>query len=225
MGEYYRWVNVDKREYICPSDFDYGSKFWESMHKESVPLLALHSLLNNEWKGDHILWFGDERGVSPSSNIVIQILYNQSVRIGYPGDAFDMVCESYRNVSGLFKEAEKNVREDIGYYLEDYLRNGQFDPYNEYGIDPGNPYEGLFLKTGRRFNFTVNHSKKIYYSLDETDILTSDHIKSIYFDPLPTLMGYGRVADPPGKWLGDIIGVSDQRPEGYTLARELYVNW
>lgn len=33
MGEYYRWVNVDKKEYICPEDFDYGSKFGASMHK------------------------------------------------------------------------------------------------------------------------------------------------------------------------------------------------
>ena len=27
MGEYYQWVNVDKKEYICPEDFDYGSNF------------------------------------------------------------------------------------------------------------------------------------------------------------------------------------------------------
>lgn len=26
MGEYYNWVNVDKKEYICPADFDYGNK-------------------------------------------------------------------------------------------------------------------------------------------------------------------------------------------------------
>lgn len=37
MGEYYNWVNVDKKEYISPSDFGYGSKFHESLHKDSVP--------------------------------------------------------------------------------------------------------------------------------------------------------------------------------------------
>ncbi len=38
MGEYYNWVNVDKKEYICPADFDYGNKFHESMHKDSMEL-------------------------------------------------------------------------------------------------------------------------------------------------------------------------------------------
>lgn len=40
MGEYYNWINVDKKEYICPGDFDYGNKFHESMHKDSIPLHA-----------------------------------------------------------------------------------------------------------------------------------------------------------------------------------------
>ena len=44
MGEYYNWINVDKKEYICPGDFDYGNKFHESMHKDSIPLHALHIL-------------------------------------------------------------------------------------------------------------------------------------------------------------------------------------
>lgn len=36
--------------------------------------------------------------------------------------------------------------------------------------------------------------------------------------------GYGRVTEP-GEWLGDIIGVSDSKPEGYLLLKKLYVNW
>ena len=36
-------------------------------------------------------------------------------------------------------------------------------------------------------------------------------------------MGYGRVAEP-GEWLGDIIGVSDSRPEGYLLLKKLYMD-
>ena len=225
MGEYYNWVNVDKKEYICPADFDYGNKFYESMHKDSIPLHALHSLLINEWKGDRVLWFGDECPVpEQSSNGVIKTLYEQSVEFGYPGDTFGMICESYRNVSCLFKEAEKNVREEIRYYLEEYRETGRLDHYNEYGIDLDNPYEGLFLKTAKRRMFTINYSKKIYYSLAETDILFQDHTKNNFTDPLPFLMGYGRVAEP-GEWLGDIIGVSDQRPEGYSLINEIYVDW
>lgn len=195
MGEYYNWINVDKREYICPADFDYGNKFHESIHKDSIPLCALHTLLNDEWKGDHVLWFGDECSVfnSHSSNI-IRTLYAQSVEFGYPGDAFDMICETYKNVSGLFKEAEEKT----------------------------NPFEGLFVKRGRRYKYTINHTKKVYYSLDETAVLYPDHTRSDFLDPLPILMGYGRVTDP-GEWIGDTIGVSDQRPKEYELLTELRI--
>ena len=135
-----------------------------------------------------------------------------------------MICESYRNVSCLFKEAEEDVREWIQDDLEEYRENGKLDHFNEYVIDFDNLYEGLFLKTAKRRMFTINHTKKIYYTLAETDILFQDRTKNDYADPLAVLMGYGRVTEP-GEWLGDVIGVSDQRPKGYSLIKEMYVDW
>ena len=55
-------------------------------------------------------------------------------------------------------------------------------------------------------------------------ILFQNHKKNVYSDPLPILMGYGNVTEP-GEWLGDVIGVSDQRPEGYSLIKEIYLDW
>ena len=225
MGEYYNWINIDKKEYISPGDFNCGIKFHASMYRDSIPLHALHSLMINEWKGDHIIWFGDECLVPEHSQYsVIHSLYEQSAEFGYPGYAFDMICESYRNVSCLFKEAEKEVREEIGHYLDEYRETGRLDQYNEYGIDLNAPYEGLFQKTGRRYPFTINYSKKIYYTLSETVILFNDHTKIDSVDPLPILMNFGSI-HKPGEWLGDIIGVSDQRPEGYSLIRKISLDW
>lgn len=225
MGEYYNWVNIDKKEYISPNDFDYGNKFWESMHKDSVHLHALHVLLANEWRGDRVLWLGDERLVSEDfPNAVIQELYAQTAEFGYSGYTLDLVFDTYRNVSCLFKEAEEEVREEIGYYIEEYTELGRLEHYNEYGIDIEHPYEGLFLKTARRYKYTINHTKKVYYSLDETKILFQDNTENDFSDPLPILMGYGGVTET-GEWLGDIIGVSDSKPEGYLLLKKLYVNW
>ena len=224
MGEYYKWVNIDKKEYITPRDFDYGNKFWESMNKDSAPLHALHVLLANEWRGDRVLWLGDERLASEDfPNAVIQNLYVQTAEFGDSGYTLNLILDTYRNVSCLFKEAEEDVREEIGYYIKDYLELGRLEPYNEYGIDLEHPYEGLFLKTGRRYKYTINHTKKVYYSLDETDILFQNNTKNDFSDPLPILMGYGRVTEP-GEWLGDIIGVSDSRPEGYLLLKKLYMD-
>ncbi|MDO5100905.1 MAG: hypothetical protein Q4D52_05010 [Eubacteriales bacterium] len=150
------------------------------MHKDGVLLHALHHLIADLWKGDPILWFGDECSVpEQSSNRVIQHLYTQSVEYGYPGEVFSMICESYRNVSCFFKEAEKGVLKEIECLLEEYRETGKIY-YNEYGIDLDNPYEDLFLMNGRRYQYTINHTKKIYYSLDETEILFQSHKKTSF---------------------------------------------
>ena len=115
-------------------------------------------------------------------------------------------------------------RNSGGAHIEEYRELGRLEHYNEYGIDLDHPYEGLFLKTGRRYKYTINHTKKVYYSLDETKILFQDNTENNFSDPQPILMGYGRVTEP-GEWLGDIIGVSDSKPEGYLLLKKLYVNW
>ena len=78
MGEYYKWVNIDKKEYITPRDFGYGNKFWESMHKDSDSLHALRALLADEWRGDGVLWLGDIIGVSdsrPEGYLLLKKLY------------------------------------------------------------------------------------------------------------------------------------------------------
>ena len=86
--------------------------------------------------------------------------------------------------------------EEINYYLEDFKTYGKLDCFNEYGVDLTNPFEGLFVKRGKRYKYTINHTKKVYYSLDETAVLYPDHMRSDFLDPLPILMGYGRVTDP-----------------------------
>jgi hypothetical protein len=221
MGEYFNWVNVDRGEYICPSDFDYGSKYHESMHIGNTFLKALRTLLSAEWKGCHILFLGDE-GENPEKSSIGVLASLQKQTELYKGHYFDMICETYRNVSCLFREAESIVREEIGYYLEDYRRDPNNDLPNEYGIDIENPFDGLFLRTGRDFRYTINETKKTYYSIGLTKVYNSAGIELLEVDPLPMLMGYGRVAEP-ALWLGDIICVSDELRPGYALLQEVHL--
>ena len=208
MGEYYDWVNIDKKEYISPYDFDYGSKYRETLHKDSIPTHALYTLLDNEWRNSRILWLGDECYIPDDSGIsVLRDLFDQTVKYGCPGDALELYTDTYRNVSCYFKEAEKVIREEI----------------NTYGIDFSEPYKGLFTKKSRTFRYTVNHTKRLCYSLGETRVFYSNQVEADFADPLPILMGYGRVAEP-GKWIGDIIGVSDSIPDGYTLLDKIIMD-
>ena len=222
MGEYYNWVNVDRREYICPNDFNYGNKLHEFVWPGNVLLCALRELLSREWAGDHILFMGDERLIpEDTDNDMLKILYRHTLEAGYPGDAFDSVVEMYRNVSGLFREAEPEVRGEIQLYLKG-LEKGMTDLSNEYGIDVSKPFKGFFMREGHDFPFTVNHTKKVCYSLERTKIYSLDHEECNNVDPLPFLMCYGRTTDH-GAWLGDIIGIADEIPEGYVLLDEICV--
>lgn len=64
MGEYYDWVNIDKKEYICPCDFGLGNKLHETAFAGNHFLGALYNLLSSDWKGDAIVFLGDETHIT-----------------------------------------------------------------------------------------------------------------------------------------------------------------
>lgn len=225
MGEYYSWVNIDKHEYLCPYDFGYGNKRHESIHRNNVLLRAVYELLSDSWSGDRIIFLGDEFEIPQSSeDAALQELYKQTAAHGCPGYPFDMVVETYRNVSGLFKASEKVVREEISYYLSDLSRDGKDSVRNEYGIDVEHPFRGLFLKCGKGFQYVIDHTKKICYSFTQTRILYIDDTECEYADPLPILMTCGRNLEI-GSWVGDVIGVADRIDNEIKVLDSLYLDW
>lgn len=221
MGEYFTWVNVNKREYICPGDFGYGNKFHESLHKNNPVLRALYELLSGRWKGDPIVFLGDE--IKGSKNTPYGLLHDLLVQAGTE-HYYDFICENYRNVSCLFRDAEKEVREGINNYIYDIKDRGSFEYANAYGVDIRRPFAGLFALNGRTFPYIINHTQGVYYSFSETKILYQDGITCDYADPLPILLGYGRSAEP-GLWLGDVVGVSDEISSADTPLKEIYLDW
>ena len=62
MGIYYMIINVDKKEAISPHDFKYGAKMAEWCYHYDKPVLALHNLLADRWKGDRVYVFADDLG-------------------------------------------------------------------------------------------------------------------------------------------------------------------
>ena len=224
MGEYFSWVNVDKKEYIQPGDFDLGQKSRESAFKDNIFLRALYELLSTDWKGCHIIFLGDECNAPDNNkNYVIDTIIRHSKESECSGYLFDTVYETYKNVSGLFKATEKEVRNEIGYYL-DCLKSDNYIPPNEYGIDIQNPYEGLFLRLGKTFRYTINHTKKVYYSIAQIKVLDSRNNLVDRIDPLPVLFRYGKYGEA-GSWIGDIIEVSDSIPSDCTLLDEIKIDW
>ena len=221
MGEYFRWVNIDKKEYLLPSDFNHGSKSHESLHKNNSFLCALFEMLATQWCGDHIIFIGDEGNISTNTpSPILQRLEHQAS----PGHYFDYICDNYRNISCLFKDAENIVRESIADYLVDLQNNHPYADVNEYGIDINDPFVGLFQKSGMHIRYIINRTKRVYYCQDTTKILYKDGGICDYADPLPILMSFGRSV-MAGEWLGDIIDVSNEIPQNYSFLEEINLNW
>ena len=224
MGVDYRWVNPDRKEYLCPQDFDFGGRRHQTIYENNEILCALRELLSYEWKGCRVLWLGDEYNAPEGiAEDLFGVMLEQSKELGYSGDLFDTILDSYRNVSGLFKSTEKYVREEIEGYIKDQKNGGEFT-WNEYGIDLSDPYKGLFKKDGKIFKYTLNHTKKIGYTMEEFMLFSDTGLELKHFDPLPVLLGYGRDLEP-GLWLGDDIGVADSLPREYQQMKRLCIKW
>lgn len=235
MGQYYNWVNPKRREYICPNDFDYGNKLVESMgRKDNRFLSALHELLSNEWKDDKIIFLGDYCNIdrNNSDKEPLKSLYEQTVENGTGG--YDVVgtliLETYCNLSAQFSICcQEEVKEEIEYYLDD-LRSDEPFKNNEYGVDIDDPYRGLFQRDGKDFTYVINQSRKIGYDRNNITVIFENGEIRNSLDPLPLLMecsgGYGDDFDiREGQWFGDVIAVADTFPEGYTLLRQIKVNY
>lgn len=225
MGEYYDWINIDKKEYICPSFFDHGSKFHESIGRDGNLLCALRTLLDDEWKNCRIAWIGDECSIPKDYKIPFFENLNKSINGRGYGNIFDGYLEIYKNASGLFKITEDEVRHECEWHLED-VKAGIKDCLDEFGIDgKEDPFDGMFQKEGMMFEYTINYTKKICYSFNKTKILQLDGSENDWADPLPILMGYGRMQPEPGEWLGDIIGVSNEIDDSIKILDHIYLDW
>lgn len=223
MGEYYDWVNIDKKEYICPNDFNLGNKIHESAFAGNHLLGALYDLLSSDWKGDAIIFLGDETHISDKdTNPVLQRLSAERKDWGEDGYDADYVIETYKCISGLYKASEEEVRHEIDCMVEE----DDFE-INYYGVKPEAPYEGLFVRDSRFFRYTINHSKKEYFDIEKTRLTFTNEegVLTTRINPLPLLMAFpGSLGDKcTGLWLGDRIEVSDEVPHGdYTDKSEEY---
>ena len=223
MGEYYSWVNIDKKEYISPHDFDLGNKLHESSLVGNHLLGALYELLSSDWEGDAIVFLGDQTETEKdNANIVLRRLFLEKQMWGQAGYDMDYVYERYKCISGLFKAAEKEVRFEI----DGMIKYNDFE-FNCYRVKPDDPYEGLFVRDTTSFRFIINHSKKEFYDIERTKpVYDKDDVLIGRIDPLPILMAFpGTCAEQcTGLWLGDKIEASNELPpkDYKDMSREYY---
>ena len=113
MGEYFNWINLDKKEYLVPSDFGLGSKLYESTLFPNGVLRALYDLLSTDWKGDSIVFLGDYAEPPKTAlNPAFEKMLKQFSEYEVDGIE-EIVTDHYKLISGLYKDAKKNVTIEI----------------------------------------------------------------------------------------------------------------
>ena len=59
MGQYFKFVNFDKKEMISPYDYDNVAKVMEHSYQGNKFLAAAEKLIKTDWAGDRVLYLGD----------------------------------------------------------------------------------------------------------------------------------------------------------------------
>ena len=168
-------------------------------------------MLASDWKDDRIVFLGDQTDITEEDkNPVLQKLPAERKAWGEPGYDHDYVSDKYKCISGLFKEAEKEVRQEI----EGMIQFNDFE-FNYYRVKKEAPFEGLFVREACFFRYTINHSKREFFDVKKTKLTykNKDGILTTRINPLPLLMAFpGSYDSCTGLWLGDRIEVSDDLP-------------
>lgn len=203
MGEYYEFVNLDKKEYLTPGYFGSAINFSNCRQVDNDFINSAYTLMNSSWKNDTVLFLGDESSLKSNGNPIIEELINK-----YSSNPMDECAyENGPNISRLFKATKEELTGPDAYYYnedkeleENYLKR---------------VYKALpFSKDFIFYRYIFNHTRRQY--IDRNKL--GDCGDAYYVDPFPALIGVGRHSeyDYPnfrksniGMWIGDDIEITN----------------
>lgn len=208
MGEYFAWVNIDKRERLEMGALSGAFKKLTSCYVGNFEVDAVCTLLGGRWKGDTIAFIGDEStdywpDMSPEA-----LRYKEEESPVF----LDYVEDFYRDVVGDFKQAKGKT----------HLATTEVEVMKV-------PYTGSFDVDIVRYRYVINHTKKLFYDRKKTPIIgVASHPLSMEvsidrFDPMPGLfskdsfLGMILNHDNPQfmvSWVADFVEPSHNVPLG-----------
>ena len=237
MGQYFMWLNPVKGEYIDSFDFHHGGKRRESAWVGCEMLDTLFTLMSDEWKGDSVVWIGDDYArLCNEKNPALRT----TERICGP-EPYDYAIDHFKNVSCQFSNCYKSrvVTEEFHidilkkYGLEEEEIYRYFNRCDEtygpsyYECKHLHNYEetvqflvdflekrGMFSRKANSYRLIINKTKKEY--IDTDNIIPNDN--GFQYNPFPALMikeddSFDSYEYPEdnycGTWLGDEIVVSN----------------
>lgn len=201
MGEYFTWLNVDKRERLDPLAFEGGLKWCETCYVGSERTEAALTLLEGAWAGDAVIFMGDYCRPEELDNDLMRRVAAEYGDLG----ARDYMEDAFTNIAGRFAV----VRGRTECLYEDDTLLGAREYAGAFDIEFSHP------------RYLVNDSKCEYVDRERTMAwhVTRGRLPFgvVRFDPTPLLLSSSRGPDgfdDCGPWLGDNVYATNALPDG-----------
>lgn len=187
MGQYYKIINMDKRQQLYPFDFDNGLKLMEWAYDKNTMVLALMNLMADEWKGDRVYVVGDYADTE---------------------DMNEVWAEAYRDA---LSETTARTLYEYGEDFEHIAPSGGQKFYSRFGDDKISEHVADEADLG--FRYIYNHATKQVIDLDECPVewkwQDGEEKGVTKVAPLPLLIAMGN-----GRGGGDYINEKNERLVG-----------
>lgn len=125
MGQYYKFVNIDKKE-VCDKN-RHGYKLMEHSYVGNNYCNDILRLLSNEWKGDRVIHVGDyaeSTDTSNTSNIISKICKELGIEsttvYNYASDFNDISCSSNENIRYVYNIDKKEYIDLFKQPIQDF---------------------------------------------------------------------------------------------------------
>ena len=207
MGQYYTFVNMDKKERLYSHSFGAGLKLTESCYVGNSYMEAIAHLLAGPWKGDCVLYCGDYAW-DDSDGSAYKRLHEVAQQDPYE------FAEQCKDISTQFAACEGNTR------LESFVA-----PEGRQGYRPV-PLEGAFDIKPEHYRYVVNETKGLFVDREAAPVAWvwagEEELGIARTDALPLFMAmgnglgggdyWGPNKDQIGSWAGDAIVPTNERP-------------
>lgn len=212
MGQYFSWVNLDKREFIEDDPWICGLKLIESCYVGNEKTDAALTLLESRWAGDRVVFLGDYASFANETDP-----FRKAFELELGGKCpEDFMLEELEDITGLFA------------YVRDCGRNKHYD----WDTESYRPYEGPFDIEIVDYRFVVDETLKEFVDRATTPVrYISESGEITRYDPVPELMSSenetGRWGEHvAGRWFGHEIRPAHNHPgEGYAQVATKHTYW
>ena len=103
MGQYFEIINVDKRQVICPHNYDNGLKLMEWAYDKNAVVMAMVNLMADAWKGDRVYVVGDYADNEDENEIWVSTYNEILTELHRPGDS--KTCFEWEDFAHIMPDA------------------------------------------------------------------------------------------------------------------------